>query len=62
MQVNGDDLAGVVGGEVALTNYFSGVGEPYVLKLNFMKSSPGISKNCHSDMTQILALAKSKNK
>lgn len=37
MQVNGEDLAGVMGGEVAHTNFLSGVGEPYVLFLEFTK-------------------------
>lgn len=43
MQVNGDDLAGVLGGEAAHTNYFSGVGEPFILLLEFTKSTSGMS-------------------
>lgn len=37
MQVNGEDLAGVVGGEVAHSNYHSGRGEPFVIILEFTK-------------------------
>lgn len=37
MQVNGDDLAGIVGGEIAHSNFHSSRGEPYVIILEFTK-------------------------
>ena len=40
MQVNGVNLAEVLGGEVAHTNYFSGNGKPYILTLEFTRNSP----------------------
>lgn len=58
LQVNGEDLAGVVGGEVTHTNYHSGPGEPYVIILEFTKprdmDGPGTSNvllnpNCTID-------------
>ena len=43
VQVNDVDLAGVLGGEVAHSNYYSGTGEPYVLILKLKKNivTPG---------------------
>lgn len=39
IQVNDVDLAEVLGGEVAHSNYYSGNGEPYVLILKFKKNT-----------------------
>lgn len=51
MQVNGDDLAGIVGGEVAHSNFHSSSGEPYVIILAFTKPKEtnvsGTSGPCH---------------
>lgn len=38
MQVNGINLAEVLGGEVAHTNYYSGNGKPYVLILKLTRN------------------------
>lgn len=43
MQVNGEDLTGVLGGEVTLKSKYYGPAEPFVLFLEFIKSSPGIN-------------------
>lgn len=45
--VNGMDLAEVLGGEVTTTNRFTGVGDPYVLLLEFSKG-PAHIKNSGS--------------
>lgn len=42
MQVNGDDLVGVLGGEVVYINYFLGVGEFFILFLEFIKFMLGM--------------------
>lgn len=50
MQINGDDLAGVVGGDVAHSNFYSSHGEPFVITLEFIKHKDtnvsGISNHC----------------
>jgi len=37
MQVNGEDLAGVLGGEVTHSHFHSGRGDPFVIILGFSK-------------------------
>ena len=50
MQVNGENLAGIVGGEVAHANFHSSRGEPYVIILEFTKPKErkpsGTSDHC----------------
>jgi len=59
MQVNGEDLAGVLGGEVTHTNYHSGRGDPFVIILEFTKpkdmDASGISNYC---FLRIIAVGK----
>ncbi len=43
-QVNGMDLAEVLGGEVAVTNSLSGNGEPFIIEVEFTKSKDRTGK------------------